>query len=857
MLNLPPFCGRVLLILLVLPSFLFGQWEDVSLDHLMPVSTAGSWFGCGISTADFDGDGWDDVTASSVDGRVSLYKGGPDGLSFHQELTHGEEAKAVLWVDIDNDGDLDLFAGVMHHGVHLYMQQADGSLIEEGAARGIPMIPDWDVRGLSACDYDNDADLDIYIASYHATDSPLLQENILLQNQGDGTFLDVTAFAGVGNGLKHSFQGAWFDFDEDGFDDLWVINDRSIYVNALYRNLGDGSFHDISFDVGAAIGIEAMSATLMDYDNDGDWDMYVSNIENSPNQLLRNNNGLYSDVASQLGVASNQYSWGCCALDVDGDMDSDLMVATYRFPNANPYDNHLYMNLGEGTGFEDQIESWPNEQYQLYCLGRFDLDGDRAPDIVGHGNAAHAQVLNNTNPDGASRLSVNLVGTLSNSHAVGAVIKVYSGGIQQMRLVSAGCDYMTQHSYTQFFGLGDAVMVDSMAIEWPSGLQEMLYDVPADAPLSVIEGAASLELEPLDMVCPWHSMGWGLPFDTDNVTYLWNGLPVEGDQLIADSSGIHVLEISWWGGLYTLSHALQVELPAAPESSWALMAPNCAGDSGVFEWSAPSANHLIWGQDSLANQGAEFALPSGNHSMQFDYGGGCIHGFDVFVASPTPVGMTCDLAQPECFGELGQATIVTTGGHPPLTLDYGTANLDSLYPGVLSLTVTDTLGCSAFLEVVVVEPELLTASSWYEYAGLSDSVVVGLNVAGGTAPYNLMWSGPVDEAGSVMAPAALAWLVQDAQGCLVMGTLTVSVNTAQSVVQISDLPWTCFRQGRGLIWQGNCAQIERISAFDRSGRQFMDAPFEHEVGEQMDLGMIGPVLLRVQLFDGRVVVLSR
>ena len=91
MLNLPPFCGRVLLILLVLPSFLFGQWEDVSLDHLMPVSTAGSWFGCGISTADFDGDGWDDVTASSVDGRVSLFKGGPDGLSLHQELNHMDQ----------------------------------------------------------------------------------------------------------------------------------------------------------------------------------------------------------------------------------------------------------------------------------------------------------------------------------------------------------------------------------------------------------------------------------------------------------------------------------------------------------------------------------------------------------------------------------------------------------------------------------------------------------------------------------------------------------------------------------------------------------------------------------------------
>ena len=82
-----------------------AQLEDVSLDHLVEATTVSSWFGAGLSTADFNLDGWDDVTVSSSDGTVKLYAGGPDGLGLHQTLNHGNEAKAVLWVDIDNDGD--------------------------------------------------------------------------------------------------------------------------------------------------------------------------------------------------------------------------------------------------------------------------------------------------------------------------------------------------------------------------------------------------------------------------------------------------------------------------------------------------------------------------------------------------------------------------------------------------------------------------------------------------------------------------------------------------------------------------------------------------------------------------------
>ena len=291
-----------------------GQWEDVSLDYLIDATTFGSLFGCGLSTVDFNGDGWDDVTTSGSDGWIKLFTGGPDGLVAHDAWQMAGEGKGVLWIDIENDGDLDLFVGVLGIGVYLYVRQADGTLVEEGLQRGMPILQGWDVRGFSARDYDRDGDLDLYVTSYHDLSTGLTYENMMFENGGNGYFEDVTLFSGTGNGYQHSFQGAWFDYDEDGFDDLWVINDRSVFPNALYHNMGDGTFVDISEDAGCDIGIEAMSATLFDPDNDGDWDQYITNIEGNPNAFLLNNEGSYVDIAESAGVAGMQYAWGTLSL---------------------------------------------------------------------------------------------------------------------------------------------------------------------------------------------------------------------------------------------------------------------------------------------------------------------------------------------------------------------------------------------------------------------------------------------------------------------------------------------------------------------------------------------------------------
>ena len=160
--------------------------------------------------------------------------------------------RGVVWFDVDGDDDLDLMLSRRFSGMELYLR--DGvNLVESAAASGLPTTDEWEMRGLSVADYDQDGDLDVYVCMYHDGTTGL-SENLLLNNDGQGYFTDVTTEAGVGNGIQHSFQGSWFDFDGDGDLDLWVVNDREIFPNALYANLGDGTFIDVAPQMGGGTG---------------------------------------------------------------------------------------------------------------------------------------------------------------------------------------------------------------------------------------------------------------------------------------------------------------------------------------------------------------------------------------------------------------------------------------------------------------------------------------------------------------------------------------------------------------------------------------------------------------------------
>lgn len=813
--------GAVLLCSFSAP--VLGQWEDYTVDYDLQTTTFASWFGCGISTADFNNDGWDDFTSAGSDGWVKLWTGGPDGLTLYDEWLMAGECKAVLWFDIENDGDLDLLLGVLDIGAYLYVQQSDGLLLEESAMRGFPQLQEWDIRGFSARDYDRDGDLDVYISSYHDDlgGDVFIYENMLFQNTGNGYFEDVTLVAGVGNGYLHSFQGAWMDFTGNGFDDLWVINDRSIFPNALYANSGNGSFEDISQDVGADIGIEAMSATLFDPDNDGDWDQYVTNIENNPNAYLRNNDGMYEDIAESAGVASMQYSWGACAIDVDGDRWDDLMVATYRFPNSNPYDNHLYMNLGTGLEFEDATEDWPNEQFQLYCLGRIDLDNDRAPDIIGHGNSSLAQVLHNTNSEGNARLTISLIGTVSNTRAVGSVIKVHADGLTQMQQVDAGCDYMTQHTYKRFFGLANLDQVDSIEVFWPTGAREVLYDVLADTALTIVEGATYSALQPVDVPCPWSNAAWMVPFNVDDVEMTWNGNPVTSALVTADSAGEWTLEASWWGGAGSWSQTVIWTPEPEPVFSLAMTPPPCHGQSAMLSWDFPEEHPLTVNGLAYSSEIEDVPFGEGTFDVVMQVAEGCSVDTAFTVSSPPALLADIEVTQPLCAGDLGQAVILPSGGTGPLSVDFGGEDFAALSAGFHAFTVSDSLGCTYSDSLMVMNLDTLVGDVGIDYLGVSDSVQISMAATGGTPPYIWTWTGALDSAGWVMAPENLGWFVEDANGCIDLGALELASNPLATMpVEMGGAVWTCFRRNGELAFNGPTGALI-LSVFDLSGRQLV------------------------------------
>lgn len=450
-----------------------------------------TYLGNGVSFCDFNNDGWDDITFTTADGEDLKFfknnKGSFEPLDLNI-TTLDYQTKQVIWVDFDNDGDKDLFVTSNTNGNKLFENVGNLTFQDITLTAGFP-LGNMFTYGASWGDYNNDGFLDVFISN---RDPNMLTQtpNYLYKNNGDGTFTDVSIIAGIGS-LNHlSFCSAFFDFNNDGWQDIYVSNDKYNNENLLYKNNGDGTFTEVGASSGTNVAIDAMTVTIGDYNNDGWFDIYVTNTPDG-NVLFRNNGDeTFTDVAQSSGTIFNSVGWGSIFLDADNDADLDLYVSGSIDNSTTLLSAAFYENLGDELFQVPGNAGFDNDIGNSYCNAVGDINNDGLPDfVVTNSDNQNIVLWENKNSNNNNWLKVTLEGTTSNRDGIGSVIEISVNGEKQYRYTLCGEGYLSQNSSSEFFGLGSSTTIDYVKVKWLSGTEDIFNNVSSNQLLHITEGS--------------------------------------------------------------------------------------------------------------------------------------------------------------------------------------------------------------------------------------------------------------------------------------------------------------------------------------------------------------------------------
>ncbi len=496
-----------------------------------------------------------------------------------------ENTACAIFADIDNDGRQDLIVVrtggpllFLNEGGGTFRQRPGAfqfATPPQGTFTGAA-VADYDRDGwldIYFCLYIYYQGADQYKYPSPYFDAENGPPNFMMRNNRDGTFRDVTAETRLDqNNTRYSFCCGWSDYNRDGWPDLYVVNDFG--RKNLYRNNGDGTFTDVAPEARAEDIGAGMSVCWFDYDNDGAEDLYVANMWSAAglrismqdvfqkdareevralyrkhamgNSLLRNNkNGGFQDTSVSAGVGMGRWSWSSDAWDFDHDGFPDLYIANgmvsgparpssagdlnsffWRQVVANSpseakpardYEqgwnalNELVRSDGTWSGFERNVFYANNrdgtfsdvsgvvgldflEDGRAFALADFDHDG-RLEVFLKNRNAPQLRVLKNVMTDLPPSIAFRLRGVKSNRDGIGAAVTVETDSGRQTRMLQAGSGFLSQHSKEVFFGLGAAKGTVRASIRWPSGLVQELHDLPSNHRIWVEEGSEPARME--------------------------------------------------------------------------------------------------------------------------------------------------------------------------------------------------------------------------------------------------------------------------------------------------------------------------------------------------------------------------
>jgi hypothetical protein len=479
--------------------------------------TCGRWAG-GAAWADIDGDGDLDLYVPRQGPGARLWINDGTGDFSDEATIRGVDdgtdiGLSAVFADYDNDGDADLYVGNLGPN-RFFQNDGTGHFTDVTGAAGV--AGDGDSSSASWGDYDRDGYIDLYVANHTrcTTKEPALDVDKLYHNNGDGTFTDQTALlekdpsrTDDGATTGAGFQGTWFDYDRDGDLDLLLANDffgPNADKNHLWRNDGpavDGTwiFTDVSVESGMALKMNAMGVGVSDYDQDGDLDVGLSNIED--NRLMRNNgNGTFLNVADNARVArpdqriaEHSVTWGMNFADFNLDTWEDIYTGagSLKFENEGQ-PNELFVNGGHGKFFDLSAPSGADFDGVTRGTAFADYDRDGRMDIYIVNHEATSMLYRNvTSKRDRHWLEIDTVGTVSNRDGCGAWLTLTVGRHKLVRQVMCGGVSLASGSDpTVHFGLGRHDLADKLVIKWLSGRKQVLRNLKVDRLRVVTEPSA-------------------------------------------------------------------------------------------------------------------------------------------------------------------------------------------------------------------------------------------------------------------------------------------------------------------------------------------------------------------------------
>jgi hypothetical protein len=792
--------------------FLLSGQQPVYFSYANPelnfqLNTGPHYAGSGVSTYDYNEDGWDDLTICISGSATLLYTNNNGQLEQTNSFPNNLETKQCLWFDLEEDGDNDLFITRRFGPPQLWRQNIGGSFTQIDIPFSAYYYQNINMWGATLGDLNQDGYLDIFIACGGGVSD---SRNILLINNTQGNFYEPQLsdpFYELMTGTKSSFQPVFIDFNRDKEQDLFVVNDY-YQGNDYFEKNAQGFFQDKSIESGLFIPGNSMSNSWTDYDNDGDMDCFITSI--GINHLMENNGfGQFEDVSIQRGVEMNSWNWSALWIDLENDGDDDL-ISLGRSLTDYSFFNYSFFNNEDGLFSQmDYVSMGLNQP--AFIASKFDYNRDGKSDmIVIPDSFMPIKIFKN---EYSSFHSANLTfkGRLSNRNAIGTRFVTWINGQSKEHYLCSGQDYLTQYSQHYNIGMGDDLIIDSMEVHWLSGLDEIYYNIQSGQRIDIIEGSTFGEIVSSQPAMCAEGDLIELSVSSQWPYAIWQSGQLSHSYTTNQPGSYYVTLIADHGHPLTISYQLQIA--EMPQVTFNVNPITCNG----FGNGEILAQVVI--QDSTYTETLYSSLNSGVYPVVFLYNDGFCELHDTIdLVEPETMVFSGPLVTYTCSNIPVSPQIEVLGGFAPydwLSIEKG----DTLPAGAYILEVQDSLGCQLVDSLFILEYPSSSIELLVENADCEEinNGVITILPGEGFLPFSANQFPKIIDSLSYGNYSGIEW---DLNGCSYSWSAAVEAeNFFFEQLQLADSVWLCDSSEVSLVLDHVqfTGQIGAITALNEQG----------------------------------------